>query len=310
MTKFLWDLSHYDFDRHPVSLADAKRAGISGVTCKATEGDWYVDPNLDDFGRQLLEVDFAVAGSYHVLHRGGLADQVDFWYRTVNAKIPHWRDHACWIWQVDAERWKDGNPTPAEVEEFADRTAAKVGCEPTQVVVYGPGWVYGATLARLSYHLWQSAYGANPALPYRKAYPGDQAAGWDAYSGQVPIILQFGSRTTIGQQHTCDANAVRVDTDEALQALFLGDDMATAHDVWAESITANEGKPDEQTHRARTWLTLSRQDAHDALAAARDAKQQVADLADKLAGITAGGTVDLDALAEAVVAKLAARLEK
>lgn len=314
MTRYGWDISNHDWDRHAVSLADAKKAGVSLVTHKITEGTSYVDPDFARFARQLKQTPFPVEGSYHVLHKGNIAAQVDYWLAALEEKFPGWRGRECWIWQIDAERWPDGNPTPAEVEQAGARVVTKTKCDPAQVVVYGPGWVYGDTLKRLPYHLWQSNYGANPVGGFRKVYPGDDSVGWAAYSGQVPTILQYGSRTRIGQQPTCDANAIRVATDDALQALFLPTrevDMPTAaefaKEVWDYPIEVVEG---QDPWRASTLFRNIRVEAlkayHAALAttdASKIAKDIVADLPKNTGSLTAA---DIEASAEKAVRKVLA----
>lgn len=222
MTAYGWDLSNHDWDRHPVSLADARRAGISLVTHKATEGNWYRDPYFDDFARQLAHVDFPVAGSYHVLNHGiNVNAQTDYWIDYVTEKFPGWRKHPCWIWQIDAEPL-DGYaaPTKAEIIACGKRLTAKLGVSGDQIVVYGPRWVYEDRLKGIPYRLWASSY-VHGAGRFAGLYPGDGSSVWGAYSGQTPLILQFSSSATIGAQRTCDANAIRVPNEAALQALFV-----------------------------------------------------------------------------------------
>ena len=97
--------------------------------------------------------------------------------------------------------------------------AAAGKLDPRRILAYAPEWLYGASLAGLRYRLWASNYGANPTTHYRQAYPGDGSTRWHAYSGQMPLILQYGSNTTIGDQSTCDANAYRGTLAELLATL-------------------------------------------------------------------------------------------
>jgi hypothetical protein len=229
MTVYGYDISNHDWDRARaagragVSLADARKAGISFVTHKATEGSpasgQYADPYFDDFARQLAHVAFPVAGSYHAAHAGHPLAQADFWFDTVTAKYPGWRDHPCWIWQIDAEPL-DGYRAPSKADVLAiGRHLEAKGVARGQIVVYGPRWVYGNELTGIPWRLWASAY-TQEARPFKHVYPGDDAAGWGPYSGQTPLILQFSSVTSIGAQHECDANAVRVPDEAALVRLF------------------------------------------------------------------------------------------
>jgi hypothetical protein len=231
VTVYGWDISNHDWDRahaagRTVDLANARKAGIAFATHKATEGcpaagNAYQDPYFDDYARQLARVAFPVAGSYHAAHRGHPLAQADFWFDTVSAKYP-WRKHPCWIWQIDAEPL-DGYPAPtkADILAIGARIQQRAGVPASQVVVYGPHWVYGETLTGIPYRLWASNY-ADRDRSFTALYPGDAASHWAAYSGQTPLILQYSSGATIGAQHTCDANAVRVRDEAALQALFLG----------------------------------------------------------------------------------------
>lgn len=225
MTVFGWDLSHYDWARHPVDLSDAKKAGISFVTHKATEGTTYRDSQLPAFITQAVEVGMPVVGTYHAMHPGNVQAQADFWIAYVQKCYPLYHKHPCFIWQIDAERFA-GKPSPKDVIALADAIVAKVGCLSSQVVIYGPKWLYGNALknAKGKYHLWASDYSGkgNPVENFQSAYPGDTGIGWQSYSGQVPLIWQYGSRNIIGAQHTCDANAIRTaHTTEQLQALFV-----------------------------------------------------------------------------------------
>lgn len=225
VTEYLWDISNHDWRRHPVNLAEARSHGIAGVTHKATEGDWYRDPYYRSYARQLPGANFPVAGSYHVLNHGiDVGRQTDYWIDYVDDQSPNWHQHPCWIWQIDAEPL-DGyrEPTLAEIVACGQRIENRLGVDPARILVYAPWWVYYDELVGLPYRLWASSYGDNPAVPYLDAYPGDVDAEWHSYSGQVPLILQFGSRTIIGSQPTCDANAVRVADEDALADLFAPD---------------------------------------------------------------------------------------
>lgn len=219
--KYGWDISNHDWGRHHVNLADAKAAGIDLVTHKASEGNWFTDPNFSDYASQLAHTSFPVEGSYHVLsHRIDIEAQVDLWVSTVAANV-HWKTHPCWIWQVDAEPL-DGysEPTLAELESCGQVLMQKYGVPSAdRIIVYAPLWVYGDTLKGLSFKLWASSYGSNYQTDFKDAFARNSVP-WNSYSGQMPAVLQFGSRTQIGSQPTCDANVINVDTDEELRALF------------------------------------------------------------------------------------------
>lgn len=223
MTIFGADMSHYD---SPLTARD----GLDFYTHKAAEGhkfyrDTEYKPSLD----AARALGIPVMGSYFVNHPGTVADQADWWVSIVNADTPWWRDCDAWIWQIDAEKfdYMSRAPNLTEINALGDAICARTGCPASSVVAYAPEWLYGDTLKGLRYRLWASNYGSNPAVPYRQAYPGDTSTRWGAYSGQTPIILQYGSRATIAGQTTCDANAFRGTLAELIATLRgEGDDMA------------------------------------------------------------------------------------
>lgn len=208
MTIYGWDASHYDWDRGPMDMAKAAREGIVFATHKLGEGSSYTDPKFDDWWKRARAARIPLLGAYYVNHRGDQVAQADRMLRLLDQLAPGWRDGP-FILQIDAERWGSvREPSPAEVRAFADRLVAKTGGK-LRPVVYAPKWTYGDSLKGLPYPLWASSYGSNPAQSFRDAYPGDASSRWGAYSGQVPAILQYGSKTRIAGQGTCDANAFR-----------------------------------------------------------------------------------------------------
>jgi hypothetical protein len=115
-------------------------------------------------------------------------------------------------------------PGRADIEAFCDRLVERM--PKLRPIVYAPQWTYHDTLRGLNYPLWASRYvagsGAASAL-----YPGDNSAYWNAYSGQIPEILQFTSSAVIAGQTTCDANAYRGTISELTALIAPGwtDDM-------------------------------------------------------------------------------------
>lgn len=230
-TIFGWDLSHYD-------APDSRRAvdeGISFFTHKIG-GDGNDGEAASWWSYMKSYRDRVMLGGYWVLYPGSPAARADAFLSRLDSQCPGWRD-APFILQADCEKW-GGNPgtvpSRSEIEAFCDRLRAKM--PKLMPVVYGPKWVYGNGLAGLSYPLWASSYvGGSGSVS--KLYPGDGASGWNRYSGQTPLILQFTSSATIAGQTTCDGNAFRGTLDQ-LQAKLApgwatdgGNDMAVTQDM-------------------------------------------------------------------------------
>lgn len=228
MTIHGWDSSHYDWERGSMDLAAAKRDGIVFATHKVSEGGSYADPQFAAFASRARAAGMPLIGGYCVNRRGDQRPQVDWFIKQLDAKSPWWRD-GDFLVQLDCERWsRDGvvyayEPRLYEIQAWCDYFVARTNGRWVPIV-YAPRWVYGDTLRGLPYPLWASDFGKNPTVAYRAAYPGDTSSRWVAYSGQTPAILQYGSRTTIGSQTICDANAYRGTLPE-LVALTQGDDV-------------------------------------------------------------------------------------
>lgn len=240
MTRYGWDASNHDWGRGPMNLSLAKSQGISLFTHKSSEGSTYTDPNFDGAMTRAQQANFPVVGSYHVLWPNNPLAQADWWISRVNTYAPWWRQHPCFIWQIDAELFQNFNPyrqpTVAEINACGDRVVNGTGIKPSQVVVYAPEWLYSNTLTGLKYRcLWASSYGPGTGS-FQSLYTsagGDASSRWHSYSGISPTILQYTSSATIAGQAPADANAIRVNSDADLQALFTGGDDMSAEDVAA-----------------------------------------------------------------------------
>lgn len=307
MTIFGWDLSHYDWDRGPVDLAAAVRDGISFMTHKVGEGNTVTDDRFDDFWKRARAAKVPLLGGYYVNHPGDQAAQADRFLSLLDAKAPGWRDGP-FLLQVDAEKFSymPREPSPSECEAFCDRLVQRTGGK-FRPVLYAPKWLYGDRLTGVTYPLWASAYGTNPAKPYRTAYPGDSSTRWAAYSGQTPAILQYGSQTKIGTQGTCDANAFRGTLDQ-LRALVYPtqEDDVSAEEVWGHQVnwrgTGTDGQ--KQTVRADTGLYYAQNDAWAALQQAQQAVATVAALRADVAQALGRDPVDEDQIVQGVLAGL------
>lgn len=315
MTIFGWDGSHYDWERGPMDLAAAVRDGIQFFTHKATEGSSYADPQFAFAMARAHNAGMPLIGAYCVNHQGDQTAQVDKFIRVLDNGAPFWRTEP-FIIQLDCERWsnKDGvyayEPSLDEIHAWCDTFVQRTGGRLIPVV-YAPRWVYGDTLRGLRYPLWASDYGSNPTVGYRQAYPGNTSTRWAAYSRITPAILQFGSRTTIGAQGICDANAFRGTLDQLRALISTGDDMSDAYDL------INSGKrvegaatypdPDYGSLFIATGLQLAQKASIDAKRAA-DRTDEIKAKLDALAA-PAPVPVDIAALVAALRPELVAAAE-
>lgn len=222
MTVYGWDGSNHD---DPIRVRD----GIDFYTHKIGEGHWfYYDREYRASLENARALGIPILGAYYVNHPGVVADQVDWFVELLDQDTPWWRTHPAFVLQIDAEKfdYMDRAPDRVEIQAFGDRLVKIHGVDPRKILAYAPQWLYGNSLTGLSYRLWASGYGGNPYAHYLDAYPGDHdGKRWQAYSGQTPLILQYGSNTTIGDQTTCDANAYRGDLGELLAELGAGGNL-------------------------------------------------------------------------------------
>lgn len=348
MTRYGWDASNHDWPRGAMDLARARRDGIALFTHKASEGTSFTDPYVDDAMARGRSV-FSVLGTYHVLWPQNTAAQTDHWIAVTGQSAPWWRDHPCFVWQIDAELFQNFTPyrppTVAEINACGDRLVALLGINPERVVVYAPKWLYQDGLRGLKYRLWASAY-VTGSGGFKALYPGDGNNRWDAYSGLTPTILQFTSSATIAGQSPTDANAIKVGSDAALQALFLGTpggtDMAldaetqayfdqkfaAMHDEHSLIIHGDSGHPNSLDSIRSTqdaYYSDTKHQFSNAAIVARQAQQMAAsvtdsELATALTGFLptvtqavtdaiAGGTTDTAGIAQLVVTRIAELLK-
>jgi hypothetical protein len=227
VTIFGWDASDYDWGRGPMDLGAAVRDGISFLTAKATEGTSVQHVHYGEAINRAVGAGMPFVGAYMVPRtpgnngHGPIQDQVNYFLAYLDQQTPWWRSTREFFLQVDLEHWGYDDVAPQYGVQACELLRSQTG---KWVVHYAPRWAYGDTIGG-DHPLWASAYGSNPALPYRQAYPGDASSGWQAYSGRTPTFLQYGSQLTIGSQPGCDANAYRGSLDE-LRALITGGNMA------------------------------------------------------------------------------------
>jgi hypothetical protein len=206
VTIFGWDSSHYDAPDQHAAVAE----GFQFLTHKA--GGDADDGELSAWWNVMKPYrDRVMLGAYWVQYPGNPLGRADAFVARLDSQCAGWRDGP-FILQVDCEIWGGDlstRPGLSDIRAFCNRLRWHM--PKLLPIVYAPKWAYdlsGVPLNGLGFPLWASAYvsGSGSAS---KLYPGDNAARWNAYSGQVPAVLQFTSSATIAGQTTCDANAFR-----------------------------------------------------------------------------------------------------
>jgi len=209
-TQFGWDASDYDWSRGPMDLGAAARDGIVFFTHKATEGTGTKHQRYGEALRRARDAGIPVLGAYHVVRSSpSVSAQVDYFLSYLDGQTPWWRNWPDWFLQVDLEKWSYDKVPASAGEAFADLVEQRTG---RKAVIYASRGQYGNELNGTSHLLWNANYGANIEDHYAAVYAargGDSGAGWVTYSGRMPVFWQYGSRTRIGTQTICDANAFR-----------------------------------------------------------------------------------------------------
>lgn len=214
-TIFGWDASDYDYGRGSMDLGAARADGIDFATFKITEGTHRTHVNGGRFLTGMRDHGTPFLGGYMVPRtpgnggNGSVAQQVDFFLSAIDRLVPWLPTYPGRAVQVDTEHW--GDPVYDAVPAWVGREAAsRLRDRGWPVLHYCPKWSYGKDDAG-PYPLWASNYGTNPIAHYRELYPGNNSPRWGPYGNplRTPSILQYGSKTIIGTQHTCDANAFR-----------------------------------------------------------------------------------------------------
>ncbi|GAA4465135.1 hypothetical protein [Phytohabitans houttuyneae] len=216
-----WDASDFDWDRgaRPSHVAAAAREGIRFFTHKVTDGTGTVHNHAGQMLNAAKAAGIPFLGAYIVPRtpgnngHGSISAQVTFAIRETTRQFPAWKTFPGWFWQVDLEHWEYDQVAPAHGVEMGRLLRQRTG---KGVVLYAPRWSYGDTLTGDD-PLWASNYRDDPAVGFKSAFTkggGVRHAGWHAYSGRTPRILQFGSRCVIGGQHTCDGNAFKGSEDD------------------------------------------------------------------------------------------------
>jgi GH25 family lysozyme M1 (1,4-beta-N-acetylmuramidase) len=295
-----WDQSHYDGNLTTAILAKAKSEGIAFVTHKLGEGLSDVDDTAATALAAARSAGFQVIGGYWFIH--GNDDPVAEAKRCIAVADEHeswWRTFPGWFWQTDAETSSTGLPSPAYVKKFSDELATLSG---KRVIVYASHGMYGNTLSGLGHPLWNANYGSDPHGSFTSVYPGDSSSGWGAYSGQTPVILQYGSNATIAGITTCDANAFKGSIDQLL-TLIGGHDMpitsADSNIVWSTDVDPSASG--SYTAKGVLWLLKLRSDNQQSTLAGM-VKTEAAIEAAVSALVAGGSSVDTSAVAAQIKA--------
>lgn len=206
MTVFGWDASDYDWGRGPMDLVAARNAGVSFFTYKATESTTVKHVHYGEALNRARAAGIEFLGAYIVPRSGpSVSAQVDYFLNYVNQQTPWWTSTPGFFFQVDTEKWSYDAVLPQRGADVCAELMRRTG---RRIVHYAPKWAYGDSIPQPD-PLWASNYGDNGIGTLQQKYPGDSSTRWAAYSGRVPVFLQFGSRIVIGRQNTCDGNAFR-----------------------------------------------------------------------------------------------------
>jgi hypothetical protein len=225
MTIYGMDSSHYD---EPL----ASRDELSFYTHKCTDGaKYYMDAEYQAALNAAKSLGIPILGAYHVLWDTNVVVQMDWFFDRVNVLTPWWKS-VPFMWQLDCEpfNYNGGKPSKASIDIAANYLVAKYGVNPKCIINYAPEWAYHDILTGLTWRLWASSY-VSGSGPYKTLYPGDNSIRWTAYSGQVPLFLQYTSSAVIAGQTTCDANAYK-GTEQDLINYLIGD-VVTADEFLA-----------------------------------------------------------------------------
>lgn len=308
MTLFGWDASHYDGYLDRDVLLEAKGEGITFFHHKIAEGlsntERGPSGDYDDTALAAArDVGIEFIGGYLVPRSLDSAAQVDFWIRTTDQGEPWWREFPTWYWVGDLELWSYDKVSAGKGIDTAKRLRDKTGC---QTVLYASHGQYGDQLSTWDGPLINADYvsvGDKSSLAFKDLYPGDGwtplhtggwRGGWTPYSGKTPAFLQYTSQATVAGRTTCDVNAFR-GTLEQLRALLSGG-QDVALDTMHEMSDGYERSTEQlivdvwEACFGKRWVD----NFPDSLAA------RLGKLEEK---VTAGG-VDLDALADRLVARL------
>lgn len=216
MTIFGPDISSFQNGLLLSRLAEA-----SFIIAKTTEGTYYTDADYQGWRLQAAQLGKPFAW-YHFLSDQDATAQAEHTLANVGDRsLPG---------MLDAEPAGSFSPTLAQIVDYV-KAAHAVGLNLR--LVYLPRWYWQqmgspdlSELAAHDVHLVSSEYPGATGAP-SSIYPGDDAAGWQAYGGMTPLIYQFTNKASDGGQ-TLDYNAFRGSIAELATALNpSGDPVGT-----------------------------------------------------------------------------------
>jgi predicted chitinase len=210
-----WYASDADWDpmlnRHPMNLVEAQRDGISFFTYNATQGTSGLAEHYKQALERARDAGIPVLGSSHLLRRGDVEAQVQYWMKCVDSQTPWWKDFP-WIWQVSVENASDSTamPDPEEIERAVFTVERNLALRGTAgyVVAHLPQGEYGDELAG-SYDIWYSDVSRSGSpRAFKEQYQGvtDVHVSWNAIAGRPPRALEFTADAEVGTQSTCRVN--------------------------------------------------------------------------------------------------------
>jgi lysozyme len=197
------DLSHHN--TVPESLKPARESGIWGVIHKATEGTGFVDSKLG--ARFALAQDAGMLwGAYHFLRPGNMAQQADFFVKTMAPYTDYKTLFAC--------DYEVSGITLSDVRDFMDLVEEATG----RACVLYSGHVLKEALAKenptwlAERRLWLAQYASSPTVP----------------SGFALWLWQYSDKGEVpGITPPTDVNAYAGTVDE-LEASWSGRDAEPA----------------------------------------------------------------------------------
>ena len=254
---YAWDASDHDVSRGPMDLQAARNDGILMFMYKLTEGSSFRTTYAGTMLQRARLAGIPLIGGYHVVRSTSLTtSQVSNFLNHATEVAPWWGAHSGWFWCVDVERWDNDAVSVSKGMEFA-RVLRAWQAKP--VIIYASKGQYGSGFVGSGFPLWNANYGSNPKGWYASLTPADDSSRWAGWE----TLLQYGSKTTIGRQNTCDASVFKGDLAALKRALGMAilEELMTAVDLDRHGQEINkdnrEGDPVKKTDWRCDWTLLA-----------------------------------------------------